>query len=320
MTLKICTFNILAPVWAQPIYYPDSSHSKLSWSYRLPIIETFLNIIKDSCSIICLQEVTDDYTEIIDGVIYNRVGTYNDLKNIFGNSWHAIFVANDINYWNNWYANDPTSPYAKIKHGTAVFLKKSVFIQFTLTDLSLSNSGNHCAWIETSYNDQKYHIASIHLDSDNGGNRNAEFNDLINYANYRKTIDPSAHQIICGDFNTSTQEGNLSNDIRTSEFKNYLVELSKLTGINLYESTRPAYYGHGYELDHVIIRGPSVNTNYMSNAPHGLPSTTISGVIDYNVWVEYPITKPLLKVTNDSRIAKNFDNCGSDHFPVVITI
>ena len=106
-SINVITFNILAPCWASPSYYPATTLSYLDRGYRRGQIINFL-LSQPQADVITLQEVT----QIEFGFISNKLKNYTGFM-----SFHAP------TYWSNWITEDP--PWEP--NGNAIFLKKSRF-------------------------------------------------------------------------------------------------------------------------------------------------------------------------------------------------
>lgn len=288
--IKVATFNVLAPCWASPKYYPVSSLPKLDRVYRRARIISFINqAVASGVSVIALQEVQiDEYPFFYDALKRNFEG---------GISLH------DDNYWSTWITTNP--PFAR--NGNALFLRKDVFDQITFSDRALSNEGNHCvlATARERTTLRNLRIASIHLDSDNSSRRNNELTALLGL------LPPVANtvDIVAGDYNAALSSGNLSNLMKTSNF------LNALDVLGIAEQTHPFTTSYNRNtnwgpIDHIAYRNTAV-TGKSSVTNDGSPAIE-NGVVDFNVWKLYPSGSTF----EARRIDKNFDNCGSDHFPV----
>lgn len=334
--IRVCTFNVSAAVEPHRRSSEPSDSSPPSpppsWQYRLPRIVGFLETAKERCDVVCLQEVMIQSSED------ESNGTYAELASVFkendgggvDDGWHAAFVVARDDDAASRGGGGATSSF---KRGTAVFVKKETFKNCAIVDVPLSSGGNHCAVIEatTASAGLILHIANIHLnytittDSDGGGEEE-EFKALIDWldANAGKA---SAGQIIVGGFNAASRDEFGSNTaaigdmMKNAGFANCLVGISSSSqcgGVNINAPTRP--FDSAPRTDNIIHRGSgsSVDPDYIASYPLGYPRTTNTGVVDYDVWTEYPIIAedPSSKSNESSRVAATFDLCGSDHFPV----
>ena len=252
--IKIITFNILAPCWASPSYYPPSSSIYLDRVYRRGKIINFLKS-RSSVDVISLQEVTQiEYGFIKDALKKDYIGFQ---------SLHAA------TYWNNWITeNPPWEP-----NGNAVFLKKSRFTDINFQDIALSDDGNHAVYVQaTDLNtNKKVRVAGIHLDSDHPYNRERELKALFDVMSPVTDVT----DIVAGDFNIDINYTNLQQDIVKAEFINVLSSIGIKNVTSPYSST---YYAHAKfgVIDNIIVRG-------------GL---AVDGVVNSNQLFElYPNTK-----------------------------
>lgn len=294
LNLKVLTFNVLAPCWASPTYYPAGSVSKLERMYRRNRIISFLNqAVASGVAVIALQEVQIDEYPFF----------YDALKTLFEGS---MSFHND-SYWSSWITADP--PFAR--NGNALFLRKDIFTNIQFSDKPLSDDGNHCVYAtaQNKVNAMKFRIASMHLDADNSSRRNNELSALFGILpNQVNTVD-----IVAGDFNAALSSGNLSNLMRQNAFFNAL----DVAGIA--EQTHPFTTSYNRNtnwgpIDHIAYRSAAI-AGKASPTNDGMP-TIDNGVVDFNVWKQYPSGATY----ETERISKNFDNCGSDHFPVIATL
>jgi len=175
----------------------------------------------------------------------------------------------------------------------------------------LSIDGNHCviATAREKSTQRSLRIASIHLDSDNSGRRNNELSALLSLV----PAESNTVDIIAGDFNAALSSGNLSNLIRSNNF------LNALDVLGIQEQTPPFTSSYNRNtnwgpIDHITFRNASI-TGKSSVSNDGSPAID-NGVVDFNVWKTYPSGSTY----EAQRIDKNFENCGSDHFPVFASI
>lgn len=292
--IKVLTFNVLAPCWASPQYYPASSLSKLEKTYRRARIISFLNqAVASGVAVIALQEVQiDEYPYY-----------YNALKTLF----EGFMSFHDDQYWTSWITADP--PFAR--NGNALFLRRDLFTNWQFFDKPLTDDGNHCVYAtaQDKLLGRNFRIASIHLDSDNSNRRNNELTALFALL----PAQSNAVDIVAGDFNAALSSGNLSNLIKQNAFFN------ALDVANIAEQTHPFTTSYNRNtnwgpIDHIAFRNANIRGR-VSASNDGMPAID-NGVVDFNVWKTYPSGATY----EAERINKNFDNCGSDHFPVVSTL
>jgi len=242
--IKVISFNILAPCWASPSYYPDATLQYLDRVYRRNKIIDFLQ--NQNADIIMLQEVTQ--TEF--GYINNSLKT----------NYSGFMSLHSSTYWSNWITvNPPWEP-----NGNAIFLNKARFKNIVFSDIALSDDGNHAAYTESvdSYNNNKLiRAVSIHLDSDHASNRNNEFNALMSFMKPSNSLD-----IIGGDFNIDVQNSNLKVDINKNGYINTLYSLGITDPTSPYSTTyyRRSVYG---AIDTILIRNsvPQTGSVYSFN-------------------------------------------------------
>jgi endonuclease/exonuclease/phosphatase family metal-dependent hydrolase len=274
--VSVVTFNVLAPIWAAPRYYPsDLDAALLDQSTRRARISDFLAGAAPQADVVCLQEV--------------QASEFPAFQAALGRAFDGRMSTNARDYWSSWLT--PGLPWQP--NGTALFVRRSAIDIGTLEDVPLSADGDHAVLLDGTLraSGRRVRIGSIHLDSDRGNNRVAEARDLLN----RVPADPRALDIVCGDFNEDTVTGSLSGALARHGFTDALAAVGNREHTHPWSSTynRNAMWGI---IDHVVVRG-------------GHP---VSGdVVDGGVWSIGDETQ---------RIAANFRNVGSDHFPVRATI
>ncbi|MGD9591013.1 MAG: endonuclease/exonuclease/phosphatase family protein [Candidatus Berkiella sp.] len=233
-TLKVVSFNILAPCWASPSYYPESSLPLLNRELRRDRIIAFLQQQASTTDVFALQETTQVELQYI--------------KDAMKNSFDLYAAYHSPTYWSNWITNDP--PWEP--NGVALLVKKNLLTNINFQDLALSNDGNHAAYIiakRKSNPSQVIRIASVHLDSDKPYNRERELNSLLEIMSPQS----NAIDIIGGDINFEITNGNLKNNLATAGFTDSLTALGKDGFTSPYSTT---YYmsSNWSDIDHILIR------------------------------------------------------------------
>lgn len=329
MALSVVSLNVLAPCFAQPSWYYPTSIPYMDNDFRRGRILQFLEAVKDY-DVIALQEVTDDFVETVGGIAYTRQGEYSYYTNLLSKTHYAVFVSHDRKYNANNFCNNPMSPYAWIKNGNALFLKRTTFNNVMFNDVTLGKGGNHAAMAVCIHraSGKRLRVMAIHLDSDAGGNRQMEWESI------KATLpdNPNLVDLVVGDFNCGTQHGSLAADFakfntdgESNKFKNALFKISADTGVMIYKATHPftSTYNDGHihdKMSHIVYRYGLVPSNiyYSGIGVYGTLEGTQSGVIDNNLPVICPDTRPPGYDQNEElRINTNFDAVGSDHYPVV---
>lgn len=230
--IRVLTFNILAPCWADPTIYPPAAGPYLDRESRRAKIISFLKNHPE-VDIFLLQEVT----QIEFGYINSALSS----------SYQGFQSLHSPNYWSQYITeNPPWEP-----NGNAIFLKKSRFKNVVFNDVPLSNDGNHGA-LATAVDkstSKTVRAISVHLDSDYPYNREAELSAAID----RMPGTANIVDIIGGDFNIDISKTSLQNNITTANFINSLLTL------NIDEVTSPyleAYYKNSVfgPIDNVLVR------------------------------------------------------------------
>lgn len=271
-TLRIVVFNVLAAPWADPSYYPTSSLPYLSREFRRQKNIDVLKSQAPTTDIFCLQETTEPEFAAFSAALSGFVG----------------FQANhDPSYWSRSITVNP--PWEL--NGTALFVKKSTFSKIKFINRANSDNGNHAAYAEVTYKGKQIGIFSLHLDSDTGGNRNKEMNAILDFLHTRN----NDVEILGGDFNFTTQNGNFSRDLQENGFIDVLYTIGNR------EQTFPESVGYVHSpnfsvIDHIVVRN----------------AVPLEGdVLDYNLWKLYPGTN-----ASAARLTAALQITGSDHFPL----
>jgi endonuclease/exonuclease/phosphatase family metal-dependent hydrolase len=242
--IKVITFNILAPCWASPDYYPASAAPYLDRVYRRGKIINYLKS-RSTTDVISLQEVT--------------VTEYGYIKDALKKDYVSFQSLHSPTYWSNWITeNPPWEP-----NGNAVFLKKSRFTNIVFQDIPLSDDGNHAVYVQaTDVNtNKKVRIAGIHLDSDHPYNRERELKALFTLMTELQDVT----DIVAGDFNIDINYSGLQQDIVKAHFINVLSSLGVNEVTSPYSST---YYAHAKfgVIDNITVRnGVAIDGVVISN-------------------------------------------------------
>jgi endonuclease/exonuclease/phosphatase family metal-dependent hydrolase len=247
--LSVVAFNVLAPVWAAPDWYPDQMDmSLLDTEFRRERIARFLAGRASTTDVFCLQEVQDSELP--------------HLLAALGPSFQGFMARNDPDWWSNWLV--PEIPWAP--NGTAVIVnRKSLSVAF-FRDLAISGDGNHAALFDGVHRATGRHVrvASIHLDSDFESNRLREARSLMQ----QLPMDTRSTDIVCGDVNEDAVTGAVSNVFEPAGFVDVLAEVGNREPTHPWSSsynTAPRWA----IIDHIIVR-------------NGRP---LSGdVFDFGVW------------------------------------
>lgn len=248
--IYVVSFNILAPCWASPSYYPAPVASHLDRIKRRAHILKFLNSMIAQTDIFMLQETTQP--------------EFTYFKHALQDYFYAFPAYHESQYWSDWRTADtPFEP-----NGVAIFVKRSSFSHINFQDLALSQDGNHSAYFEGIQQNSgiKVRAVSVHFDSEQSSNRNHELKALLKLMPNRvNTVD-----IIAGDFNFDTERGTIKRYLDRNNFVDVLKQLNKA------EWTHP-FYANGNKndgiLDHIVTR-------------HSIP---IDGqVVHSNLWKQYP--------------------------------
>lgn len=323
--IQFLTFNVLAPVYADPAYYFPSSIPLLQKESRRAKILQCLNIMRTTSDVIALEEVSVDTWDVIDGVSYLKEGEYKYFLAALEDEYYAFHCSHDKTYWSKYYDYlDPQAPNAYVDTGIALFIRKSKFSNVDFQDISLG-TGNHMVLAEADAPEGKrMRIAAIHFDSDVGGNRNLEFSHALTYM----ISDENVLNFMLGDFNAGFEHGTLKQEFAGSIFADTLITLEKTLNINgLNKNTTPStskYTNAPFlrPIDHVIFEKNKVvpvTTLWTDALQYGFAGYTVNGVIDNRLFIRLPELQGY-DGNEEERVNQTLTEFGSDHFPVVSTL
>ena len=235
--LRVLSFNVLCPCWANPSYYPVSTALLLNRVDRRKTIIDFLKSQQKAADIIALQEVAQvEFDFFRDALKSNYTG----------------FQANHSStYWSSWITVEP--PWEL--NGNAIFVRNDLFNNLSFQDLPTSIDGNHAALftgIVKNSGGKTVRAASVHLDSDYPYNRKAELSAVLN----AWVIRDNTCDLIAGDFNFETDAGDLRGDIKKAGYYDVLDVLGKSEQTHPWDSKYNGADNWGI-IDHVISRNSS---------------------------------------------------------------
>ncbi len=251
--IRVMAFNILAPCWADPVYYPTSSAPFLNRTARRQIIIDFLKGYQNTVDVFALQEVAQvEFNFIKDALKLTHVG---------------LQANHDPSYWSNWVT--AATPWEL--NGNAIFVKKDRFTNIVFEDFPSSASGNHSALFTGTIRNSGgkiLRVASVHLDSDYAYNRKSEMGAVL--AKWKAQNNTT--EIIAGDFNTETDATNIQADIQKAGYYDVLEILGTAGQTHPWDSKYNGADNWGI-IDHIISRR----------------STPVDGsVMNFNLFNLYP--------------------------------
>lgn len=279
--IRTVTYNVLAPSWASPSYYPPMCVADLAPDRRRAAVIQNLQLFKE-VDFFALQETQAGENELLAaglGVGFNYYATYHDDT-----------------YWASWITQDP--PF--VRNGVAIAVNKAKYDNCSFRDVALG-TGNRAA-IATCRNkalNRSVRFTSTHLDSDYGGRRGKEAKALGDWygASAGNVID-----IIAGDFNSDTNSGVVQQRIINRGFTDVLRAVGIAENTHPYTVSYNANSNYG-NIDHVVARGAGV-------VPHS------GWVYSNGLWALYPPLNGNGEPNESLRICDNLYITGTDHFPV----
>ena len=248
-TVGLLTFNVLAPVWASPVWYPeDMDPALLDAATRRARIGAVLAARADQTDVACLQEVQES--------------EFPSMLAALGAGFTGAMSHNARDWWSNWLV--PEIPWAP--NGTALAVRRQAFSNLAFRDVPLTGDGNHALLMTGVHKatGRPVRAISIHLDSDIQANRTREAREVV------RLLPPAARtaDIVCGDLNEDSITGAAGNVLQRAGF------VDVLAALGVREPTHPwsSQYNKATRwaiIDHLLVRD----------------ATPRSGdVIDYGVW------------------------------------
>lgn len=290
--LSILSFNILAPHFASPSYYPPGMDKPLAQCYRRRATRRFLSQIKQSCDILAFQEVTHGTKspDPLPGCKLSPVSfdEYSDLIELLDDTFTGMFYPHDPNYWSEYGTYVP--------NGNALFFRRDVFSDPVWTNISLK-TGNHAVLGEVTHlcSGQKFRVLNIHLDSESDKRRHCELMTALSYLSDTRDIT----DIILGDFNMGASDPYFS-VVCQAGFRDVMKDVKVNTPTFSFMSNEP--------IDHIIYRDRSQSAI--------IPIIGKSRVLDNGIWDKYPRLGPL-DIFAGARVRACLDTYGSDHLSVL---
>jgi endonuclease/exonuclease/phosphatase family metal-dependent hydrolase len=233
--IGMVTFNVLAPVWAAPDWYPpEMDMSLLDADDRRERITAFLASRAAGTDVFCLQEVQES--------------EFPAFLAATGNGFAGAMAHNDRDWWSNWVV--PEIPWAP--NGTALIVRRQAFSNLAFRDVPLSADGNHGEIVEGVHRatGRRFRAASIHFDSDKEANRGREARALM----AELPPAPGTTDVVCGDFNEDSVTGTAGGVVRRAGF------VDVLDAVGNREPTHPwssSFNGatRWAIIDHLTVRG-----------------------------------------------------------------
>jgi endonuclease/exonuclease/phosphatase family metal-dependent hydrolase len=233
-TLRVVAFNVLAPIWSSPVWYPeDMDTTLLETEYRRARITAFLSRIATDTDIVCLQEVQDS--------------EFPHIMAALGEHFIGAMAVNDPTLWANYLVGTQWAP-----NGTAIAIRRSALDgdpQFR--DLP-THGGNHVSVVTGTHaaSGRRLRAYSVHLDSERTSNRTRELRALFADA----SPGTGAVDVICGDINEDTIIGSASGLFDRAGFVDVLASTGNREATHPWNTT---YYNstRWLVIDHILTRG-----------------------------------------------------------------
>lgn len=233
-TLRVVAFNVLAPIWSSPAWYPgDMDTSLLETAFRRERIARFLRGIAASVDIVCLQEVQDS--------------EFPHFMAALGADFEGAMAVNDPELWSSYLLGTPWAP-----NGTAIVVRRSMLgADAEFRDLP-TYGGNHVAVVSGTHaaTGRPLRAYSVHLDSERTSNRTRELRALFEDAR----PETGGVDVVCGDINEDTVIGSASGLFDRAGFVDVLASTGNREATHPFSST---YYSsvRWLVIDHILTRG-----------------------------------------------------------------
>jgi len=232
--IDVVSYNVLAPPWASPVWYPEiDDPSLLDTAARRERIRAFLRSARDTAELVCLQEVAASELPAFAAAL--------------GPGFVGAMSFNDPDFWSDWVV--PPIPWEP--NGTALFARTSAFTGVVVEDRALG-TGNHAALLTATHvgTGARLRAWSLHLDSDRTNNRRTEIETVFGAT----PPEPHSTDVLCGDMNEDTVVGSLAGRVRRAGFVDVLAAVGNRDATHPWSET---YYSspRWAILDHVLVRG-----------------------------------------------------------------
>lgn len=341
--ILLCACTTLATAGFYPIGIQVTSWNLLSPRYNFlpwfPMAQQFLQYIVDAIRYIAImlniRIMSDSDVYMFQEVSINAACLTNSSYIVGGGNWEPIsqlmvelgyechLAFHDQRHWWKYYDYEACDEYnSYTPTGNAVCVKSSSFSNIRFGSHMLNN-GSALAVATVDYQQsQNLTFASIHLDSDVVGIRNAEFRTTF------MDIYPASEPgivVICGDMNTAQDFGAFKNLLDNSGYTDPVYDFMKATG-QLALSVPSQALGTGWYantqhkkgIDFCLVKiGSAIVDPALAlgdGTRYGYPEGTRSGVVDFQLWTKYPASRGVDSM-EPYRTGEAMQACGSDHFP-----
>jgi len=284
LQLNVVTFNILAPVWVSPAYYPCVDPTALDTTTRLALIIQYIE--ETQADVVALQEVQG--TMDVLGILEVRLGM----------SYYVFTAMHGPTLWSEWLLEGQHA----LPTGNAVLVRKALGApeDFTVSSEELSDDGNTMVVVQGA----GLRIFSVHLETLKEDIRVAQIARL--FVKY-PVPQPGVLDILAGDLN-APQSWLLPHLTQRQGAAATFVPAALRAGSSCFNSDKFGGDFIGNQVDHVMLRGLPVDYTFTS-----LPADPyVNGAGGYTGSVEDQVMGPKVEWT--------LRRYGSDHIPVGCSI
>ena len=286
--ISMLSFNVLAPSWADPSYYPNVAEKWLIPSGKR--IERTVKYIVKRC---------DDSFDVLDAMAFQETEEmfHTILHGAITTKYHYARANHDDTYWSKHAVASNGRSTLFMSNGVSLALRRDRYDDVSYYDIALG-TGNHCVVALARHRASQCTVcfASVHFDSDKSWRRDVEIRNFTNaiesLTDTRRTV------VVAGDFNATLEDSIVNMTFTRHAF----VDVSSALNMVHHErSDRLLEVKSSGERHHVMVKTP----RYIQAKPlHFLvePITTIT-------------TETLRDVVSDA-----LEYFGSDRSPIIATI
>ena len=247
--LAVVSFNVLAPIWAAPKWYPDEvDPALLETAFRRARISALLQRLSAETDVFCLQEVQSSELAA--------------FLQALGPGFDGAMSVNAPDWWSSYLV--PEVPWQP--NGTAVIARRSSLATASMRDIALGDDGNHALlWEGTRRGSGSRLRVRVDPSRQRPEREPREGGPLAPRAAAapRGTTD-----VVCGDVNEDTVVGPVGGVLARDGFADVLASLGNREATHPWSTT---YNGSPKWaiIDHVLQRGGS---------------SLAGDVLDFGVW------------------------------------
>jgi hypothetical protein len=327
--LNISSINALSPVYNNPNYFELEPGYEIYYNdtFRVEKLISHFSSMLD-INVYMFQEISLAAPCLTNANI-TLLGNWDPIRLALESLGYVCsFGAHLSSHWSKYYDYEDCSVFNAYRPtGNALCLKISNFENISFFS-EIINEGSTNVYANATFQGVKdLMLSSIHFDSDVAGIRREEFEETF-FVNHPPRLDRPL--IACGDYNTFWTPANLMYLYATSGYTDPLYNYALAMGIDLRPS-QPLTEGwynsanHRGPIDHCLVPiGSAILVPQLwKNSPalYGYPNSTLNGVIDFQLWTEYPVTgQQGFDSLEGIRNGETLKRWGSDHYGIAYSL